>query len=318
MRVGIVTPAYNVAPWIDHALTSVLAQTYTDWFMVVVDDGSTDNTVDRVTRRGDPRVRLIRQANAGVAAARNRGIATSEADALVFLDADDFLAADALSRLVAALTAAPDAVAACAGFGFVDEDAALGASAHAVRTQPLPIRGVLPLLLERNLFANGGHLLIRSSAVARAGYFQAGIAYGEDWEYWIRLALLGRFVSAPGSTPALFVRQRASGAYLRLAADPSAFDACMEAIFANPLLHARFPGRQLNAFRRRAEAENQWIIGRELVRHGRIAEGRTWLRRSAVAKPSVRRAALLLAAHALPLLPRRAQGPFRQYPHAVR
>ena len=318
MRVGIVTPAYNVAPWIDHALRSVLAQTYADWATVIVDDGSTDNTVDRVTQYSDPRFRLIRQDNAGVAAARNRGIAAIEADAVVFLDADDFLAPDALSRLVAALIAAPEAVAACAGFGFVDEDAAPGAPAHAVRAQPLPSGGALPLLLERNLFANGGHLLIRRNAMTQAGDFRAGIAYGEDWEYWIRLALLGQFVSAPGSTPALFVRQRASGAYLRMAADPSAFDACMDAIFGNPSLRARFPGPQLDAIRRRAESENQWIIGRELVRHGRAKEGRRWLRRSASAKPSVRRAALLLAAHTLALLPPQARGPFRPYPSAVR
>jgi len=87
----------------------------------------------------------------------------------------------------------------------------------------------------------------------------------------------------------------------------------MDAIFGNPALVARFGTARLAAIRRRAEAENCWIIGRELVRHGRAREGRAWLRRSAGEKPSLKRALLLAAAHALPALPRRLRGPFRAY-----
>ena len=79
MRIGIVTPAYNAAPWIGDAIASVIAQTHDDWAMVVVDDGSTDATADVVARVADPRMRLIRQPNAGVSAARNRGMAESRA-----------------------------------------------------------------------------------------------------------------------------------------------------------------------------------------------------------------------------------------------
>ena len=71
--------------------------------------------------------------------------------------------------------------------------------------------------------------------------------------------------------PSLFVRQRASGAYLRMATDQISFRPCMDAIFGNPALVARFGAARLAAIRRRAEAENCWIIGRELVRHGRAA-----------------------------------------------
>jgi glycosyltransferase involved in cell wall biosynthesis len=75
MRIGIVTPAYNAASWIGDAIASVIGQTHDDWAMVVVDDGSTDATADIVARAGDARIRLIRQANAGVSAARNHGMA---------------------------------------------------------------------------------------------------------------------------------------------------------------------------------------------------------------------------------------------------
>ncbi|MBN9562612.1 MAG: hypothetical protein J0H14_18075, partial [Alphaproteobacteria bacterium] len=253
--------------------------------------------------------------------------------AVLFLDADDWLAPDALSRLAGTLAAAPGAVAATAPFRAVPETATPGSGLPSSPLLPgsglstpaaLPGSGLpdrpdpgfdpLPLLLERNLFANGGHLLIRREAVERAGGFRRGVAYGEDWEYWVRLALLGRFARAPGRAPVLFVRQRASGAYLRMANDPDSFRPCMEAIFGNPDLVARFGPARLAAIRRRAEAENRWIVGRELVRHGRAREGRVWLRRSAREKPSLKRALLAAAAHTLPVLPPALHGPFRAYP----
>jgi len=75
MRIGIVVPAYNAAAWIGDAIGSVMAQTHRDWTLVVVDDGSTDGTARVVEGFADPRIRLVRQANEGVSAARNRGTA---------------------------------------------------------------------------------------------------------------------------------------------------------------------------------------------------------------------------------------------------
>lgn len=250
-------------------------------------------------------------------------VAGSAGDAVLFLDADDWLAPGALARLAAALAAAPGAVAACARFAFVPEHAAPDPGFQPVSRlrEPEPIRSrppasgaLLPRLLERNLFANGGHLLIRRASLERAGGFRPGLAYGEDWELWCRLALLGPFAPVPGANPALFVRQRASGATLRMATTAGSFRPSMDAIFGNPDLVARFGDGPLAVLRRRAEAENDWVVGRELVRHGRAAEGRAWLRRSAFAKPSLRRAALLAAAHGLAALPPATRGPFRAYP----
>src|ERR1700722_12624504 len=107
MRIAVITPAFNAAPFIADAIRSVLAQTHRDLRMVVVDDGSTDATASVATSFADPRLTLIWQCNAGVAAARNRGMAAVEADALLFLDADDWLAPAALATLSATLDAAP-------------------------------------------------------------------------------------------------------------------------------------------------------------------------------------------------------------------
>ena len=162
MKISVITPAYNVAPYIGATVTSVLAQSHQDWALIVVDDGSADATADIVAQYRDPRIRLIRQRNAGVAAARNRGIAEAASDAILFLDADDWLAPDALDRLAAAL---PGAVAAYGAYRFVSEEGeATG------RTRSPKVTGdIVPKLLERNLFANGGHILMRRDAVAAAG-----------------------------------------------------------------------------------------------------------------------------------------------------
>ena len=165
----------------------------------------------------------------------------------------------------------------------------------------------------RNLFANGGHLLLRGEAIRAAGGFLPALAYGEDWEFWIRIALQGPFAAVPGRAPVLFVRQHPGGAYHRLATDPAAFAPCMDAIFGNPALLARFGPRRLAAIRRHTEAENDWIIGRELIRHGRRREGLVRLRCSVSAAPGLKRVALLAAVHALPLVPTGWRGPFRPY-----
>jgi hypothetical protein len=115
----------------------------------------------------------------------------------------------------------------------------------------------------------------------------------------------------------LFVRQHAGGAYRRLASDPAAFVPCMDAIFASPALLGRFGSARLADIRRRGEAENHWIVGRELIRHGDSGEGRARLRRSVRSAPHPRRLALLAVAHVLALLPERFRGPFRAYRPAI-
>ncbi len=310
MHVTIVMPAYNVAGFIGVAVESVLAQTHRDWTLIIIDDGSSDGTAAVAAGFRDPRIRLLRQSNSGVSAARNRGIGMLDGAAVMFLDADDWLAPDALDRLLGTLAAAPEAIAAYGAHCFVTED---GRVRVASKTGPFPEGDILERLLVQNQFANGGHMLIRTAAVHRAVGFRGDLTYGEDWEFWCRVATQGRFAAVAGPAPLLFVRQRGGSAMLRCARDPRAFGPCMEAIFKDPALRARLGAPRLAALRRQAEAENCWIVGRELIRHGRRAEGLAWLRRSVLRRPSGRRALLFAAALLLPLLPMKLRGPFRRY-----
>jgi len=107
-RVTVVTAAYNAAPYVAETIESVLAQTYTDFDYIVVDDGSSDATPDIIARYV-PRIMIVRQQNAGEGAARNRGFELAAGDYVAIVDADDVWAPDKLERQVLAMDAHPDA-----------------------------------------------------------------------------------------------------------------------------------------------------------------------------------------------------------------
>ena len=309
MLISVVVPCFNVRRYVATALESLLAQSHARWEAVFVDDGSTDGTADLIAGYADARLRLVRQANRGVSAARNRGVELAAGDALLFLDADDWLAPDAMARMAARLQETA-AVAAYGAFCFVTED---GSDRVRVKAGPFPAGDIVERLLVENLFANGGHLLIRRSAIDAVGGFRDDLRFGEDWEYWTRLALRGRIEVVPGAAPLLFVRQRSSGAYLRMATDPEAFTPCVQAIFANPALRSRFSPARLARLVAETQSENGWIVGRELVRHGDFAAGAARLRASFRRRPRLKRGLLLIVAHLMPVWPARFAGPFRRY-----
>src|SRR2546422_14004 len=103
MLISVIIPTYNSVRFLTEAVDSVLAQTFSDFEILVIDDGSTDETQD-VMRQYGSLVRCIRQQNSGVAVARNRGITESRGRYVAFLDADDTWLADKLERQVNALS----------------------------------------------------------------------------------------------------------------------------------------------------------------------------------------------------------------------
>lgn len=105
--ISVIIPLYNKGKYIVRALDSVFAQTYQDFEVIVVDDGSTDNGLEIVQQYRDSRLRLIRQANAGPGAARNRGLKASKAPFVAFLDADDEWLPEFLEVSVSSLKSQP-------------------------------------------------------------------------------------------------------------------------------------------------------------------------------------------------------------------
>ncbi|HEX5322180.1 MAG TPA: glycosyltransferase [Capsulimonadaceae bacterium] len=217
MKISIVTPAYNAAGFLGATLESVLAQTFTDWEQVLVDDGSSDGTYEIATRYAarDSRVRVVQKPNGGVATARNFGYERISPDSeyVIFLDHDDTWKPDALERLLKALEADPKAVAAHALARQTDLDGnptgAPGGTIYSYeRRKVVGTKIEICSRAEPTTFAcmicdcaisTPGVTLIRRSAFEKINrgdgiYFDQAVASGDDWDVWIRLSLRGDFV----------------------------------------------------------------------------------------------------------------------------
>jgi glycosyltransferase involved in cell wall biosynthesis len=298
MRVAVVIAARDVARFIGTAVASVLAQSHAELTLVVVDDGSVDETAAVVAGSDDERLRLLRDSGRGVSAARNRGAAeVSGADAFLFLDGDDWLAPGALGLLVEALTADATAAAVYTPFAFVAETAQPDAPGKIDRRAPAPGRNLLPRLMLGNLFANGGHMLIRSEAWAAAGPFCEDLAFAEDWEFWLRLAMQGPFL-AVGGAPQLFVRRRSGSIMDGAATRIESYRPALAAVAGNRDLVARLGERRFARLLRRAEKELSWTIGREVLRRGDAARAVPLLRQGLWGRPRPQRLGLLAKAWA--------------------
>lgn len=189
MHFSVIVPLYNKAPYVAVALRSLLQQTETDLEVVVVDDGSRDDSVAVVQGLGDPRIRIVSQANAGVSAARNRGIAEARGDWVAFLDADDWVHPEFLARM-RTLAAAHPGLDMVAG-GFRTEPDGPGWQPSAVPlddTAPVEIIDNLPRRWARPSFCTGSVAFRREFLLSLMPCFPVGERQGEDLDLWFRAA----------------------------------------------------------------------------------------------------------------------------------
>ncbi|MEO5819179.1 MAG: glycosyltransferase [Vicinamibacteraceae bacterium] len=187
--VSIVVPAFNAGPYVAEAIESVLSQDYAAFEVIVVDDGSTDDSPAIVGRFAD-RVTVLRQANAGQSAALTAGWARASGTLLGYLSADDRLRPGALAAMAQALVDAPEAVLAYPDFGLIDASS----SPTGIVTPPDYDED----LLIRDLHClPGPGALFRRDAYERAGPWDATLRQVPDLDFFLRLALLGPFVRVP-------------------------------------------------------------------------------------------------------------------------
>jgi len=189
--VEVVIPAYNAERYIAQAIASVLAQTRRPAGLIVVDDGSGDGTaavVEACARASrDVPIRLLRQPNRGPNAARNAGLALSQAAFIAFLDADDFWDPAKLESQMALMLRSPEV-----GLVYCDQkdvDAEGRPRAGTFRFDAA-VRGfcALKFLAENKVTGSASGVLLRRSILRESGWFEESLRYGEDWEAWGRLA----------------------------------------------------------------------------------------------------------------------------------
>lgn len=194
--ISVIMPCFNAARHVRRSLASLRGQTFTRWRAIVVDDGSTDDTSQVVSAIGDPRVQLIRQANAGVSAARNRALQEVRTPFVAFLDSDDTWAPDFLQVMVDALVRAPDAAVAYCGWQDVHPPPRRNMVHEPPDYEALPDK--LAALLERCPWVIHA-AVARIDAVRGAGGFDTRFKVGEDYLMWMRIAARHRVVRVAGT-----------------------------------------------------------------------------------------------------------------------
>jgi glycosyltransferase involved in cell wall biosynthesis len=308
--VSIIIPTYNYARFIAEAVASVHSQSYSNWEIIVVDDGSTDNTEEVVQRiaAADPRISYLRQDNARQAAARNYGIRQAQGSYFQFLDADDLIEPQKLAQQVAFLEQHPDVDITYCGVRYFSSEGAgelllsrqysswedSGAWMPEISGQG---KQVLLALLRNNIMVVNAPL-IRREVIDRVGFFDVDLTPVEDWEYLIRCAAEGvvfsfndvggarALVRAHGESSSLN-QTRYLGAALKMRKKIAQLDFDAEALELN----------------REKLAETEGHLGVEEVAHGKLGSGISRMLKAALKDPRFRfRAKWLICAASAPFV----------------
>lgn len=196
MKFTVVIPLYNKGNHINRAVRSVLAQTYKQFELLVVDDGSTDNGADIVSKIKDDRLKLIKQVNGGVSSARNKGVMESQGDYIGFLDADDAWKPNFLEIVEDLINKYPSAGAYATAYEKVTNGLRLRKPRKEVVIQSGILNDYFELSLETPLIS-ASSVVIPRKVFNHLGGFSVKLNRGEDLEMWCRVALNYRIAYTP-------------------------------------------------------------------------------------------------------------------------
>jgi len=235
LSVSVIIPNHNYGRYVGAAIESALAQTYPPLEVIVVDNGSTDDSRAVLEKFDHPKLRVVFQENKGQSGARNVALALARGDLIGFLDADDVWLPEKLSKQVA-LFSDPEVVLVYCGLKKVD-----------ARLQPLPEPLVMPkhrghsldkFALEAGAVVCGGEstALLRSDIVRASGLFDSALSIGAGWDFWRRMASRGK-IDFCGEVLGLY-RQHGSNLSRRLDTYASDTELKLEKMFEDPASQA--------------------------------------------------------------------------------
>ena len=215
--VTVVIPMYNVEDHIQQCIESVLAQTFQNFEVICVNDGSTDGTLDKLRQFNDPRIKLIQQANRGLSGARNSGILAARGFYVALLDADDFWASEKLAHHVNHLNSHPNVGVSYCPSLFVNEQGAVLGIGQFPKLKKISCKDIFC----RNPVGNGSapvirHRLLREMTfecpkTGHSSIFDEELSQSEDIELWLRIALHGRWTFEGFDVPLTYYRINDSG-----------------------------------------------------------------------------------------------------------
>jgi glycosyltransferase involved in cell wall biosynthesis len=319
-KVSVVLPVFNVERYVAESIQSVLAQTYQDFELVIVDDGSTDHSLSICQQFTDPRIRIIQQSNRGLAGARNTGIRHAIGEYIALLDSDDCFAPEKLQRHVEHLDNSPLVGISFSRSAFIDED-----------SQPLgyyqmpKLKGITtPDILCRNPIGNGSAPVIRRQVFQEIGvqknlysvvedfFFDDSFRQSEDIECWLRMAIQTAWLFEGLPEPLTLYRVNMGGLSASVPKQLASWERVIEKIKTyDPTLLKEW-GSLARAYQLRYLARRAWQLrdkrlALKLIHEALMTDGRMMWR-----EPQ-RTLITLAAIYLLALLPQRAYSYVQAY-----
>ncbi|MGB3535687.1 MAG: glycosyltransferase [Microcoleaceae cyanobacterium] len=191
--ISVIIPVYNGENTIRETIQSVLDQTFSNFELLIINDGSTDNTLEAVSSIEDTRIQVFSYPNAGQGASRNRGLTQARGEYVSFIDADDLWVTDKLADQLTALQLNSEAAVAYSWTDYIDESGQFFSHAP----QRFYQGNVFSRLLLSDFIGSGSNPLIRTSAIVELDGFDQSLPPAEDWDMWLRLAARYPFVVVP-------------------------------------------------------------------------------------------------------------------------
>ncbi|TQV73793.1 glycosyltransferase [Aliikangiella marina] len=219
VKVSVVMPVYNVERYVEEAIQSVIHQSFTDFELIIVNDGSTDNSLSLCKRFNDSRIRVVTQRNRGLAGARNTGVRESSGEYVAFIDSDDKWHQDKLKHHVNHLNNNPIIGVSYSASALMDERSQLIGITQKPKLSNISIKDIIC----RNPIGNGSAPVIRRSVLDQSSYwvyrqgakercfFDETFRQSEDVEYWLRIALQSATVFSGIGKSLTFYRVNSNG-----------------------------------------------------------------------------------------------------------
>lgn len=192
-EISVVIPVYNGQKTIKQTIDSVLNQSFLDFELLIINDGSTDSTLEVLSQIQDPRLKIFSFPNGGLSASRNRGISLASGEFIAFIDADDLWMPDKLEAQVKALQDNSQAGLAYSWTDFIDENSEFLFAGDRIFWSG----DVAEKMLVCNFLEHGSNPLIRKQAFVEFGVFDESLKAAEDWDMYLRLASRYHFACVP-------------------------------------------------------------------------------------------------------------------------
>ena len=228
MNISVIIPVFNGEATIGETIDSILNQTFKDIEIIIINDGSTDATLETIKKISDSRIKIFSYPNAGLSARRNRGIYQAKGEYISFIDADDLWTADKLELQWQALQKNPQAALAYSWTDYIDESSKFLKSGRRIKVNG----DAFSKLLVTNFLENGSNPLIRQQAMEKVGGFDESLCAAEDKDMWLRLAANYEFVCV--EKPQILYRTSTTSMSTNLKRQETESLKVIERAFSNP------------------------------------------------------------------------------------